>query len=420
MGQPAARLGDMHTCPMVTPGTPPIPHVGGPIVSPGEPTVFIGMLPAAVVGDMCTCVGPPDSIVMGSTTVFIGGRMAARMGDSTVHGGVITIGCPTVLIGDVGSGGAGGIALGALCPAIGALEGLSLNERREQEKAIASNISDPSLTKLRHDRDMAMVAAAAYKTEDGSTPLLPSGYAPANAADLEQLGVKSSQLEPDMQVFKNNSGDGPDYVVAYRGTETHDGLWTEAKDIGVDIMQGSGFETDAYTNSIVTGRKIADAAQKNHLNVELTGHSKGGGQAAAVSAATGLRATTQNAAGVHAETLSRAGVSPEELKAAETNITAYNNERDPLNGAQDNRTEVLSPLGPLASFIMGPAGTLVVNAFMGGALRGGDLPQALGTRIVVPAAKTQGTGMGEGHDKYVLIDAMNEQIDEKLKAACGC
>ena len=105
MGQPAARLGDMHTCPMVTPGTPPIPHVGGPIVSPGVPTVLIGLMPASVVGDMCTCVGPPDSIIKGSATVFIGGRMAARMGDSTVHGGVITIGCPTVLIGDMGSGG---------------------------------------------------------------------------------------------------------------------------------------------------------------------------------------------------------------------------------------------------------------------------------------------------------------------------
>lgn len=99
MGTPAARLTDMHTCPMQTPGIPPIPHVGGPITGPGAPTVLIGMLPAAVLGDMCVCVGPPDSIVKGSATVMIGGKPAARMGDSTAHGGTIVLGCPTVLIG---------------------------------------------------------------------------------------------------------------------------------------------------------------------------------------------------------------------------------------------------------------------------------------------------------------------------------
>lgn len=96
---PAARISDMHTCPMQTPGTPPIPHVGGPILPPGCPTVLIAYLPAARVGDMCTCVGPPDSIVMGSMTVLIGNMPAARIGDPTAHGGVIVAGAPTVMIG---------------------------------------------------------------------------------------------------------------------------------------------------------------------------------------------------------------------------------------------------------------------------------------------------------------------------------
>ena len=96
---PAARSTDMHTCPMQTPGLPPVPHVGGPIVGPGVPTVLIGNMPAAVVGDICTCVGPPDSIVKGSVTVLIGGRPAARMGDLTAHGGTIVAGFPTVMIG---------------------------------------------------------------------------------------------------------------------------------------------------------------------------------------------------------------------------------------------------------------------------------------------------------------------------------
>lgn len=96
MGAPAARITDMHVCPMVT-GT--VPHVGGPILPAGEPTVLIGGMPAARVGDMATCVGPPDSIILGSTTVLIGGVPAARMGDSTAHGGTIVAGAPTVLIG---------------------------------------------------------------------------------------------------------------------------------------------------------------------------------------------------------------------------------------------------------------------------------------------------------------------------------
>ncbi len=93
----AARMTDMHTCPMLNPNASP--HVGGPIIGPGKPNVMIGGMPAAVVGDMAVCVGPPDSIVQGSTTVMIGGTPAARMGDLTAHGGTITLGCPTVNIG---------------------------------------------------------------------------------------------------------------------------------------------------------------------------------------------------------------------------------------------------------------------------------------------------------------------------------
>ncbi len=95
----AARITDMHVCPMVTPALPPIPHVGGPILPPGAPTVLIGKLPAATVGDMLTCVGPPDVIVKGSSSVMINKKPAARMGDSTAHGGSIVLGCPTVMIG---------------------------------------------------------------------------------------------------------------------------------------------------------------------------------------------------------------------------------------------------------------------------------------------------------------------------------
>lgn len=96
---PAARITDLHACPMLTPGLPPIPHVGGPIIGPGAPTVLIGGLPAAKVGDLATCVGPPDSIVAGSSTVMIMGAPAARIGDACAHGGTIVAGFPTVMIG---------------------------------------------------------------------------------------------------------------------------------------------------------------------------------------------------------------------------------------------------------------------------------------------------------------------------------
>ena len=113
MGMPAARVTDMHTCPMVT-GL--VPHVGGPIIPPCAPTVLIGGLPAARVTDMCTCAGPPDMIVKGSMTVFIMGQLAARIGDMTTHGGVIVTGQMNVLIGDLSGVGADLGAGGAVTP----------------------------------------------------------------------------------------------------------------------------------------------------------------------------------------------------------------------------------------------------------------------------------------------------------------
>jgi uncharacterized Zn-binding protein involved in type VI secretion len=100
VSRPAARVSDMHTCPRFEQvGPQAIPHVGGPISPPGSTTVLIAGLPAARVGDMCVCTGPPDRIEQGSGTVFLGGMPAARLGDRTVHGGVITQGAQTVLIG---------------------------------------------------------------------------------------------------------------------------------------------------------------------------------------------------------------------------------------------------------------------------------------------------------------------------------
>jgi hypothetical protein len=148
----------------------------------------------------------------------------------------------------------------------------------------------------------------------------------------------------------------------------------------------------------------------------LTGHSKGGGQTAAASAASGLPATTFNAAGVSKETMERAGVTDEQLEAAQKNIRAYNNELDPLNAAQDNRMKILGIAGAVATYLGGILGAGLVAALAAD----GALPPALGQRIPVVPARDQGNDLGEGHSMNTLVKAMDEQIDTKLKEACGC
>ena len=128
MGKPAARVGDFHMCPI------PI-HVGGPVLPPGKPTVFIGGMPAATVTSMCTCVGPPDMIIEGSSSVFIGGMPAARMGDMTMHGGRIMSGCFTVLIGDSGSGSGSFPGLSTLMDGMSAAQAAVVNQMTTLAKA---------------------------------------------------------------------------------------------------------------------------------------------------------------------------------------------------------------------------------------------------------------------------------------------
>jgi uncharacterized Zn-binding protein involved in type VI secretion len=114
LGQPAARIGDMHTCPAAN---GPVPHVGGPVLPACSTNVLTGSIPQARVTDKCVCVGPPDMIVKGSATVLVNGLPAARMGDMTTHGGVIVMGLPTVLIGDLAAPG-GGIGGAGPVPAV--------------------------------------------------------------------------------------------------------------------------------------------------------------------------------------------------------------------------------------------------------------------------------------------------------------
>lgn len=136
---PAARVTDMHACPMLNPDESP--HVGGPITT-GEETVQVGYLPAARVTDRAICVGPPDTIARGAGTVLIGFLPAARIGDATAHGGVIVAGCPTVLIGERGSGGFGGANTPCGAAAQQAKESRAATWRRKMESSGGDLISD--------------------------------------------------------------------------------------------------------------------------------------------------------------------------------------------------------------------------------------------------------------------------------------
>lgn len=148
MGKPAARVGDMHVCPMFD---GPKPHVGGPIMPPGVPTVLIGGLPAATLGNLCTCVGPPDTIVLGSAGVLIGGKPAARMGDQCAHGGMVVMGCPTVLIGEVSGGGGGSVSA---MPVNVVLEMMDMNKSSSNDsltKTVARKLAAKNQTVFVHD-----------------------------------------------------------------------------------------------------------------------------------------------------------------------------------------------------------------------------------------------------------------------------
>ncbi len=152
-GKPASRLTDMHTCPMATLA---VPHVGGPIVAPGCPTVLIGKLPAARVTDQCVCVGPPDVIIMGAFTTLIGKLPAARIGDQTAHGGVIVLGWPTVLIGDAAPGSpaalAGAAAGAGAAAALNAKQGDEAKQK-ERNKAAREDRAAKGLPPLKENED---------------------------------------------------------------------------------------------------------------------------------------------------------------------------------------------------------------------------------------------------------------------------
>ena len=407
MSQPAARVGDMHVCPMVTPGTPPVPHVGGPILPPGGVTVLIGNLPAARMGDMCTCVGPPDTIVQGAFNVLICNQPAARMGDMTSHGGSIAIGCPTVLIGTSPGGGGGGVA--------GAPAGSGTDVGASDDcvrRAAEIDTQDEVI-------ERAKLAADVYEPFDPDNPKPVPGYErisgdPGKMRDLLGLGdeVSDEQIrnltDPEgssyrAAVYQNEEGKT---FVVFRGTENEEGL----KDWIVNGQQGAGFRSQHYEDAKSLSQAISGAVGPE--NMEVVGHSKGGGMAAAGGVVTGAQTTTFNSAGLHQNTVPGHDISNP------SNIESYVVDGEVLNWVQDNRRVVQGGISGLVGGIFGGLAGLGT-----GYLTKDTIPPSIGNRHAVPAVWPDGEEpawydpvayRAELHGMVKVIEGLEHQRDQMI------
>jgi len=231
----------MHVCPMFD---GPVPHVGGPILPPGAPTVLIDFLPAATVTSMATCVGPPDVIVMGSTGVFINFLPAARMGDQTAHGGVIVMGSPTCIIGEIGMPSPGSAGLG------GVVAGLAASGVAGQQVANASKYSDvvfATPSRVGTEPNQALFWSGRSKLPGGGTV----GGA-GNAASIAKqnggttLETLIDEREIDMPDWNPND---PSSVAAWKGisSEYAQGASGQVRVVlGSDLRPGNVWETTEF------------------------------------------------------------------------------------------------------------------------------------------------------------------------------
>lgn len=374
---PAARVGDPHICPMFN-GL--VPHVGGPVIPPAAVRVLTGKMPQARVMDMCTCVGPPDSIATGAMNVIVQGQPAARMlADSTMHGGRIIWGCITVLIG----------MDGVVAPPI-----------------VPPAVPTPECAALAAAYDDAVMANHTY----GEDPTVPLGVREVSPSELAALGLSPNDLAPPgstfrAEVFVRDTPGGPHYTVAYRGT-------AEGADWIANAQQGVGMRSDHYDSAMSIARQVDKASGGN---VSFTGHSLGGGLASSAAAVTGRPANTFNSAGLSARTV---GGYPE----TPAPVDAYYVPGEMLSGLQDNRGAVLGGLTGLAGAVHPSLGGLLGGWIAGREM--GDspiLPGAYGTRHRLPNSVPPGKSTLDSlnpidrHGMDWVLHCMEEQ-----QRAAGC
>ncbi len=257
---PAARVTDMHTCPMVT-GI--VPHVGGPILPPGAPTVLITYLPAATVTTMATCVGPPDIIVKGSSGVFINYMPAARMGDQTAHGGVIVMGAPTVMIGEIGSGtpgagGLGGVVAGLV--ALGLLTPINPNPSAYGSGGGAPKSNDPLTPDLMKDINKSPTLSKQI------TDLKKAGwtfkYGTPGKGTFADRSTKTVVIDPNMANDRSQTLMLLSHEVGHAArpapTYIPPGTLSKADYVSQNVHQSLLDESDATINNIKVQKELAD------------------------------------------------------------------------------------------------------------------------------------------------------------------
>lgn len=253
---PAARIGDMHMCPMVTPGTPPIPHVGGPIIGPGCPTVLIGKMPAVAMGDMAVCVGPPSTILMG---------------------------CPTVLVGPSGAGGGGGsgastadakVAKTRSTKAPKKIKGLNTEGIEITEVVIGE---DPELSENAHRLDLKIVGDE-YENEEGVGNIKDAIWSKERCwfGDKVKLTIKTSNLEDGtklkVQLFEWDSNDPDDFIEEIEVDSTGDETvltWKAEFDTDAIYEEDEGDEFEIYPLVKIAKKKIAKTFRLNLLYVDV-------------------------------------------------------------------------------------------------------------------------------------------------------
>lgn len=448
MGKPAARIGDMHVCPMEYP-----PHVGGPVIT-GSTNVFIGGMPAATVGDMCTCMGPPDTIAQGSASVFINGKPAARLGDSTAHGGRIVMGCFTVFIGDGGShsnsvnvtlkdrsssntsgtplgpsgvgGGGGGTATipkaqrdadkKARYEARLAL----IAQGRQRAKALRGKPQTDPWSAHRDMQQAAALSSAADRLERDNKAIERARLAdhiyhigekpPVDPP--EGWSVKESYEDPRSgfmyAVYESSYERPPKPVLVFRGS-TGSIMGPDWKK--TNGPQGIGMETEQYDRSMDKAFEMQQEYGPNGF--EIAGHSKAGGQTAAASVVTGAKGYGFNSAGLHPNTVLRRGHTREEAAGRRADgtplVDAYNFKYDELSNIQDGVTPALKA-GLSAHPLTNPLGQALTLGQAG--------PPAAGQRHVLAPVDANGKSVRLNPIKYgkfayhsmsYLIDSMEHE-----------
>lgn len=268
---PASRVGDMHICP-VTDG--PKPHVGGPISPPGFSNVRIGGLPAARGADLAVCTGPPDIIVTGAAKVLICFQPAARVTSKTLHGGMVTLGLPTVLFG----GASGGAILGWPGPAKSNCHQLAAGRHTGVQQQSAGNCGVEAARQLvntstgRNTSEEAMLDDAIeeglsnkgspnYKKNDPSTWTNETGGTSPRTRQkiLERNGVASELQDQNMDNIAQSVGQGKGVITSHDAGH----LWGDPQYIGgghAVVVTGIKYNADGEPERVFyddTGRPNA-------------------------------------------------------------------------------------------------------------------------------------------------------------------